>query len=258
MEKFVPLEFGLKGKTAIITGGGGGLGKAMALTLAHHGADVALADLRSEDCRETVEEIQKMSRKALAIECNVFHKNEVEDMVTKTATYFGKLDIIVNNAGLDRPGKAIDLSTEDWDLVMDINVRGSFFGCVAAAKQMMAQGTPGRIINIGSAGAFLGTKNMVVYCASKAAVVNMTKTLAMEWGTKNITVNAVCPGYTPTNINAAALEHPQVKEAVILKTALKRLGTPAEVAAAVAFLASDASSMITGTAIAVDMGTTCN
>jgi NAD(P)-dependent dehydrogenase (short-subunit alcohol dehydrogenase family) len=258
MEDFTPLNFQLNDKTAIVTGAGGGLGSAMALTLAQRGANVALADIDAEDCAEVVAAIEKTGRQAIAVSCDVLRKDDVEALVQAAVARFGQLNIIVNNAGLDRPCKALDLRAEDWDLVMNVNLRGSFFGCVAAARQMLSQGTGGRIINIGSAGAFLGTKNMVAYCASKAAVVNMTKTLAMEWGPRGVTVNAVCPGYTPTNVNAAALAHPQVKEAVIAKTALKRLGTPAEVAAVVAFLASDASSMITGAAICADMGTTCN
>lgn len=255
---FIAPSFDLTGRTAVVTGAGGGLGGTICLALASYGANIVMADVDTVACRELSGQIAEMGAEVMVVPCNVAKREEVENLVNETARAFGRLDIMVNNAGIDRPCKAISLSEDDWDLVMDVNLKGVFFGCVAAAKKMLEQGTGGRIINIASAAASLGTKNMCAYCASKAGVVNLTKTLAMEWGPQKITVNAVSPGYTPTNVNAEALARPQVKEAVIAKTALKRLGTPAEIASAVLFIASDASSMITGANIAVDMGTTCN
>ena len=144
------------------------------------------------------------------------------------------------------------------DKVLDTNLKGVFFCGAAAAKEMIKKGKGGRIINISSAGGLVGTKNIAAYCASKSGVISLSKTMAMEFGKFGITANAVCPGYVPTRINSKPLEIPKVKEQILAKTALRRLGEVREIAAVVLFLASDASSIVTGAYIAADMGTTCN
>lgn len=250
--------FDLTGKVAIVTGATKGLGYAMAVALAAYGASVVVSSRNQEECDKTAREIADMGGEAIGIRADVRSKEDIDALIEKTVVSFGKLDIMVSNAGMGITKRVIEMSEEEWDEVLDTNLKGVFFCGAAAAKQMIDQGNGGRIINISSAGGLVGTKNIAAYCASKAGVVSLSKTMAMEFGKYGITANTICPGYVPTSINKKPLEIPKVREQILARTALKRLGTPEEIAAVVLFLASDCSSVITGAHIAADMGTTCN
>lgn len=251
-------SFDLTGKVAIITGGTKGLGEGMAYILAAYGAKVVVNSRNQADCDALAKKITDGGGEAIGIRADMQVKEEVDALVEKTVQHFGKVDIMVNNAGMGITKKVVEMTQEEWDTVLNTNLRGVFFGAAAAAKVMIEKGIKGRIINISSAGGLVGTKNIAAYCASKAGVISLSKTMAMEFGRYGITANAVCPGYVPTSINKKPLEIPKVRDQILSKTALRRLGTIEEVAAVVLFLASDASSIITGAYIAADMGTTCN
>jgi NAD(P)-dependent dehydrogenase (short-subunit alcohol dehydrogenase family) len=248
----------LTGKTAVITGSTRGLGYAMAVVLAAYGASVVISSRTKEDCERVAREIKDMGGEASPIACDVRRLAEVNALAAKTEEIYGKIDIFVNNAGIGITKRIIEMTEDEWDEVVDTDLKGVFFGMAAAARSMIAHEIKGRIINISSAGGLVGTKNIASYCASKAGVVSLSKTGAMEFGRYGITVNTVCPGYVPTGINKKPLEIPKVREQILARTAFKRLGDPWEVAAVVLFLASDISSIITGAYIAADMGTTCN
>jgi NAD(P)-dependent dehydrogenase (short-subunit alcohol dehydrogenase family) len=251
-------QIDLSGKSAIVTGSTEGLGYAMAVVLAAYGASVTISSRRKEKCEEVAAAINEMGGKAIAIPCDVKVVSQIRHLTDETEKAFGKIDIMVNNAGLGITKRIVEMSEEEWDEVVDTDLKGVFFGMQAAAKSMLKHDIRGRIINISSAGGLVGTKNIASYCASKAGVISLSKTGAMEFGRNGITVNAVCPGYVPTSINRVPLEIPKVREQILARTALRRLGEPWEIAAVVLFLASDASSVITGAYIAADMGTTCN
>jgi NAD(P)-dependent dehydrogenase (short-subunit alcohol dehydrogenase family) len=248
----------LTGKTAVITGSTKGLGYAIAVVLAAYGASVIISSRNREDCDRVAKEIKDMGAEAASVPCDVRRVSDINSLVAKTEEIYGKIDIFVNNAGIGITKRIVEMSEEEWDDVVDTDLKGVFFGMAAAGKSMIEHNIRGRIINISSAGGLVGTKNIASYCASKAGVVSLSKTGAMEFGKYGITVNTVCPGYVPTSINKVPLEIPKVREQILARTALKRLGEPWEVAAVVLFLASDSSSIITGAFIAADMGTTCN
>jgi len=251
-------SFDLTGKVAVVTGSSKGLGEGMVWTLAAYGAAVVVNSRHQDECDAVASAINAAGGKALAYQADVRVREEVEALVAKTVETFGRIDIMVNNAGIGITKRVTEMTEEEWDEVVDTDLKGVFFGGAAAAKVMIAKEISGRIINISSAGGLVGTKNIAAYCASKAGVISLSKTMAMEFGRYGITANAVCPGYVPTSINKKPLEIPKVRDQILAKTALKRLGTIEEVAAVVLFLASDASSIVTGAYIAADMGTTCN
>ena len=259
--KNTPFEiptFDLTGKVAIITESTTGLGYGMAVAFCAYGAKVVINGLEEEDCRRVSDEINEMGGTAIPFKADVRNRAEVRAMVSKTVETFGRLDTMVCNAGIGITKRIVEMSDEEWDEVVDTDLKGVFICGAEAAKVMIEKETKGRVINISSAGGLVGTKNIAAYCASKSGVISLSKTEAMEWGRYGITANAICPGYVPTAINAAPLAIPRVREQILAKTALKRLGEIWEVAAVALFLASDASSIVTGAYIAADMGTTCN
>ena len=259
--KNTPFEiptFDLTGKVAIITGSCTGLGYGMAVAFCAYGAKVVINGLEQADCDRVSAEINAMGGETIAIKADVRVREEVQAMIKKTVDTFGRLDIMVCNAGIGITKRVTEMSDWEWDEVVDTNLKGVFICGAEAAKVMIEKEIKGRIINISSAGGLVGTKNIAAYCASKAGVISLSKTEAMEFGRFNITANAICPGYVPTAINSAPLAIPKVREQILAKTALKRLGEIHEIAAVALFLASDASSIVTGAYIAADMGTTCN
>ena len=189
--------FDLTGKVAIITGSTKGLGEGMAIVLAAYGAKVVVNSRSQADCDQVAANINDMGGTAIGIKADVRVKEEIDDLVAKTVQNFGKVDIMVNNAGIGITKRVTEMTVEEWDEVVDTDLRGVFLGAAAAAKVMIAQGIQGRIINISSAGGLVGTKNIAAYCASKAGVISLSKTMAMEFGKYGITANAVCPGYIP-------------------------------------------------------------
>jgi len=248
----------LDGKAVVITGGSKGLGEAMAYVLAAYGAAVVVSSRSQKDCDKVSGNIISMGGKAISVQCDVRIRQEVVKLIKKTEEAFGKVDVMINNAGVGVTTKLVDMTEDEWDEVMDTNLKGVFNGIAVAGKSMLDHKVKGRIINISSAGGLISAKNIAAYCASKAAVISLSKGAAVELGRQGITVNSICPGYVPTCINESALENPKVKEKIIDKTALKRLGERWEIASIALFLASDASSIITGAYIAADMGATCN
>lgn len=250
-------NYDLTRKVAIVTGGTKGLGYGVVMALAYHGAKVVVTSRHQEDCDKVAKEVVEIGGEAIGIKTDVQVKEELDNLVAKTVEKYGRLDIMVNNAGIAITKPILDMSEAEYNTVLDSNLRSVFFGSAAAAKEMIKQGNGGRIINMASIGGLIGTKNISTYGASKAAVLNLTKSMAIEFGKYNITVNSVCPGYVKTALNAEVLDNPKYQERMFLKIPLKRWGQVEEVAAIVLFLASDFSGIMTGTSIVADMGTTC-
>jgi len=244
----------LKGKIAIVTGGGQGIGKAISTTLAREGANVVIADFNPEAGNEAAKEIEAKGGKAIAIVADVSKKKEIDRTVEETVTRFGRIDILVNNAGLSSPCPAVDLSEEQWDKVVAVNLKAPFLCSQAVARHMIKQRS-GKIVSIASIVAHAAHPTQSAYCASKAGLVSLTRVLAMEWGRYNIHVNSVSPGAVETPRMAKfRKENPHFLEGRLEATPFKRFITPEEVANVVLFLVSPASDAITGADIRVDVG----
>lgn len=248
--------FELKNKVAIITGARRGMGRTHALILAKAGAKVVVSDISLEDCQKVVEEIKKEEGEAIAVKCDVTQKKEVEEMVKKAVDSFGKVDILVNNAGIVEFKPFLEISEEDWDKTLNINLKGYFLCAQAAAKEMAKQKS-GVIVNIASVAMGqlgVGFPNIVHYCASKGGIAAMTEALALELAPYNIRVNAVAPGVIDTPMAEQTKEDPKVMEGTLARIPLHRMGRPEEVSNLVLFLASDASSYMTGSVVVIDGG----
>jgi 3-oxoacyl-[acyl-carrier protein] reductase len=241
----------LQGKTAIVTGAAQGIGRAIAECLAQAGADIAVADLDPGRSVETVASVEKLGRKALNIKVNVADANETKGMVEQVMKAWGKVDILVNNAGITRDGLLLRMKEEDWNLVLQINLNGTF-NCTKAVLQPMTKQRYGRIVNIASIVGVIGNAGQANYSASKAAVIGFTKTVGREYASRNVTVNAVAPGFIDT-----AMTHglsADVKDTLLKQIPLGRLGTPVDIAAAVRFLVSEDAAYITGHVLHVNGG----
>jgi 3-oxoacyl-[acyl-carrier protein] reductase len=241
----------LKGKVAIVTGGAQGIGRAIALKLARHGADVAISDINMEKAQDTAREIEALNVRSLAIKANVADVNDVEQMVKKTVDKLGKIDILVNNAGITKDNVLLRMKPEDWDQVMEVNLKGTYM-CTKAALKFMFRQKSGRIVNIASITGLMGNAGQANYSASKAGIIGFTKAVAREYANRGITVNAVAPGFIDTAMTQAIPE--KERETLIKQIPLERLGTVDDVASAVYFLVSDLSSYITGQVINVNGG----
>jgi NAD(P)-dependent dehydrogenase (short-subunit alcohol dehydrogenase family) len=249
-------NFSLAGQVALVTGAARGLGRAIALAFAHAGADVALGLRDASTGSDLAREIEAQGRKALRLQMDVTDLVQISRATQDAADGFGKLDILVNNAGNGISGLALDVTEQDFDQTLALNLKSTLFASQAAAKIMMRQKS-GRIINMSSQAGFVALPTESVYCASKAAVSHLTKCLAVEWGPYNITVNAVAPTFITTPGTDEALADPAFRADVIERiAALHRIGEPMDVAGAVIFLASPASALITGHTILIDGGWT--
>ena len=244
----------LQGKVAIVTGGGGGIGRATALLFAKEGAQIVVSDINEERGHETVNQIQEVGGQASFIKANVAESKDVEALVNFTVSLYGGIDILFNNAGIGNSEVRIaELSVEEWDSVIDINLKAVFLGIKYAIPHIEKRGG-GSIINTSSLLGFKGKKYMAPYNASKGGVVLLTQNAALEYGKNNIRVNAVAPGVIDTAIIDGWKNDERKWPYISKANALGRIGLPEEVAAAVLFLASDDASFITGTTIHVDGG----
>jgi len=240
-------RFDLTGQVSLVTGAARGLGRAIALALAHAGSDVALGLRDANTARDLADEVQSMGRKSLSLQMDVTHLDQI---------CRGRLDILVNNAGVAPENLAENYREDDFDLTLAVNLKGTFFASQAAGRVMIRQRN-GRIINLSSQAGFVALPGESVYCMTKAAISHLTKCLAIEWGRYNITVNAVAPTFISTPGTDAALAAPAFRADVLERIAgLHRIGAPVDVVGAVVFLASPAASLITGHTILIDGGWT--
>jgi NAD(P)-dependent dehydrogenase (short-subunit alcohol dehydrogenase family) len=245
--------FEINNKVAIVTGASRGLGKAIAVGLAKAGANVVVTDVL--DISYTVKEIKKLEKQVIGFKVDVSKKKDVEKMVKQTMNKFGKIDILVNNAGILRMGNAETMKQEDWDKVIQVNLTGQFLCAQAVGKQMIKQKS-GKIINIASIAGLAGYATSAPYSASKAGIILMTKTLAVEWGRFNIQVNAICPGVFATDMTDAFLNDKQFMDMIKARVPLGRYATPEQLVGTVIYLASTASDYMTGHALVIDGGWT--
>jgi len=242
----------LEGKVALVTGASRGIGKEIALELARKGANVVVNYAGSESrAQETVEEIKALGRESFAIQANVKDANDVQRMIDETIARFGALHILVNNAGITRDNLMLRMKEEDWDEVLDTNLKGVFLATKLVSRQMMKQRW-GRIINISSVVGFSGNAGQANYSAAKAGIIGLTKSSARELASRNITVNAIAPGYIVTDMTDQLAD--SIKEELLKQIPLGRLGEPKDIAKMTAFLAGDDSSYITGQTFHVNGG----
>lgn len=238
----------LDGKTALVTGAARGIGQAIALQLAAEGADLALCDVQADWLADTAAMVRKLGRRAENYAMDVSNGVAVGEAVAKVLADFGRLDVLVNNAGITRDTLLVRMSEEDWDAVLDINLKGAFLVTKAVAKQMMKQ-RAGSIVNIASVVGIMGNAGQANYTASKAGLIALTRTMAKELGGRNVRVNAVAPGFIRTAMTDKL--PPAAKEAMLRLVPLGRAGEPEDVAKAVVFLASDNAAYVTGQTLAV-------
>jgi NAD(P)-dependent dehydrogenase (short-subunit alcohol dehydrogenase family) len=249
-------RFDLTGQVALVTGAARGLGRAISLALANAGADVALGLRDANAGGDVASMVAGMGRGALPLQMDVTRMDQVFRAVDDVVERFGRVDILVNNAGIGPENPAEEVLEEDFDLTVAVNVKGTFFASQAAGRAMIARGN-GRIINLSSQAGFVALPTESVYCLTKAAIVHLTKCLAVEWGKHGITVNAVAPTFISTPGTESALTDPEFRADVLERIAgLHRIGEPMDVAGAVVFLASPAASLITGETILIDGGWT--
>lgn len=245
--------FDLTGRVAIVTGASRGLGQYMARALARAGADLVVTSRQAERLAETQSELEAMGRRVLPLELEVRDYDSIQRMVEAAHAHYGQIDILVNNAGCNVRKRALEITWEDWNLVLDTNLRGLFFVAQAAARKMIPRGY-GRIINIGSVTCVFGYAGMAPYCASRGGVKQLTMSLADDWGRHGITVNCLAPGWFKTAQSAVLYENPAWVEYLCDRIPLKRPGQPTDLDGAVVFLASEASEYVTGQTLLVDGG----
>lgn len=248
-------RFDLDGQVALVTGASMGIGRDLALALAGAGAAVAVAARSTRQCDELVDEIERAGGRAATVPLDLTERASIDRAVASTVERFGRIDILVNNAGLGTNHDAVDATEEEWDALFDVNVRGLFFACQSAGRRMVAQGY-GRIVNMSSQAGLVGIRRHAAYSASKAAVIGLTKVLALEWGPHGVTVNAVAPTFIRTPGTAERLDQPDFLADVLARIPVGRVGTTSDVAGAVLYLASPAAGLVTGTVLAVDGGWT--
>lgn len=250
--------FNLDGKVALITGAGSGLGRQFAATLADAGASVVLAARRREKLEETAETIRDLGGNAICVELDVTDSLSITNCIRETVSEVGAPDILVNNAGIAKQGYLTDISEDDWDAVLDTNLKGVFMVAQAVAKSMMTANKPGSIINIASILGLRVSKALASYIAAKSAVVQLTKAMAIEWSRQNVRVNALAPGYFITEINEKQFADGAADDFLRERVPMGRVGDLPEIAGPLLLLASDAGSYMTGSIVVVDGGHVCS
>lgn len=241
----------LSGRTALVTGGSRGIGRAVALKLAREGAEVVVTATSLERAQKTVDEITALGGKALAVKVDVSNMSDVESLFARISEVFGKLDILVNNAGITRDGLLMRMKEADWDAVLDTNLKGAFV-CTREAVKLMGKAKGGSIVNISSVVGEMGNAGQANYCASKAGLIGLTKSVAKEYAKRNITVNAITPGFIETDMTDVLTA--TVKEDLLRQIPAGRFGKPEDIANAVFFLVSAMGSYITGHVLSVNGG----
>src|SRR5258708_21649537 len=248
---FAPLS--LEGRTADVLGGTSGIGRTHCIGLAQAGADVVASARRQNLVDGVALEIEKQGRKTLRVASDVTQRDSLERLLDKTLAAFGKVDVLVNCAGMTKRVPSLDISEEDWKSILDTNLTGTLRGCQVFGRAMLAQGS-GSIINIASLTSFVALYEVAPYAASKAGVVSLTQSLAIEWGKKGVRVNAIAPGVFRTDLNQALLDGTERGKELLMRTPMNRFGKVEELAGAAVFLASDAASFVNGEVIVVDGG----
>jgi NAD(P)-dependent dehydrogenase (short-subunit alcohol dehydrogenase family) len=245
----------LQDKVAIITGGGTGIGRGIALLFAKEGARVVLAGRRIEPLQKTVEEIQKLGGQALAVSADVAIMQEVATLMDKAVSEYGSIDILVNNAGVYVPHDALSLTDEEWDSVMSVDLKGVWHCSKAALPHMLKKGR-GKIINVSSIAGLIGFEQSAAYCAAKGAVINLTREMALDYAPKHIYVNGIAPGVIESDMTKPMLTDEKSRQSFIEKTPVGRVGSPADIGHCAVYLASEESDFVVGQTIVVDGGWT--
>ena len=248
-------DFSLAGQVAMVTGASQGIGHDLALALAHGGARVVVAARQHERLEALVAEIATAGGEAATVVVDLRDRTSIEAAVTATVARFGRIDILVNNAGLGTNHDALEATEQEWDALFAVNVRGLFFACQSAGRRMVDQGY-GRIVNISSQAGLVGIPRHAAYSASKAAVIGLTKVLALEWGSHGVTVNCVAPTFIRTPGTADRLDQPDFLADVVSRIPVGHVGTTTDVAGAVIYLASPAAALVTGSVLVIDGGWT--
>lgn len=241
----------VKDRVAVVTGASRGIGRSIALALAAGGAKIVAADISLEGCEALVAELAKGGTEGLAVQCNVAVADDAERLVAAATEKFGRIDILINNAGITRDGLLMRMKDEEWDAVLNVNLKGAFV-CTRAASKVMSKQRYGRIINIASIVGQMGNAGQANYCASKAGLIGLTKSVARELARRNVTANAVAPGFIATDMTEALPE--KARQELAAQIPMERLGSADDIANAVLFLASDNSAYITGQVLAVNGG----
>jgi NAD(P)-dependent dehydrogenase (short-subunit alcohol dehydrogenase family) len=245
--------FSLEGKVAVVTGGTSGIGHALSLGLADAGADVIATARRRQQVDETAAEIEKRGRKTLRLSSDVGDRSTLEALCAAVLQQFGKVDILVNCAGIIKRTPTLDLPEADWTNILNTNLTGTLRACQVFGRKMLERGY-GRIINIASLNSFVALSEVAAYAASKAGVASLTRSLAVEWSKKGVTVNAVAPGVFRTDLNAQLLDSTPRGQELLMRTPMGRFGKTEELVGSVLYLASDSASFVTGQILVVDGG----